>query len=87
MYGEAEIIDDEENQQLTRSTVYDEKLAELSKKLWFNESTAIISLPGFRVYRPENQMDSVKYGWYEEKLMKELRPGWHAWCITWRLWV
>jgi len=31
-----------------------------------------------------NQSDAVKFGWYEEKLLNELRPGWHAWCITWR---
>jgi hypothetical protein len=31
-----------------------------------------------------NQADAIKYGWYEEKLMNEIRPNHHAWCITWR---
>jgi hypothetical protein len=69
---------------LLKDTQYTDDNAEISKQLWYNESSAKISLPGFRVYQPLNQADSVKYGWYEEKLMNELRPGWHAWCVTWR---
>lgn len=58
--------------------------AEISKRLWYDPTTAVINLPGFRVYHPKNQNDSMKFGWYEEKLMRELRPGWHSWCVTWR---
>jgi hypothetical protein len=69
---------------LLKDTAYTDQNAEISKQLWYNEANAKISLPGFRVYQPLNQADAVKYGWYEEKLMNELRPGWHAWCVTWR---
>ena len=73
-----------ENAELITKSEYDDKLAEVSKKLWYDPSKAVINLPGFRVYQPKNQMDAVKYGWYEEKMMNEIRPGWHSWCITWR---
>lgn len=73
-----------DNPQLLNKTTFNEETAEISKKLWYDESTAIISLPGFRVYQPMNQSDAVKFGWYEEKLLNEIRPGWHSWCITWR---
>lgn len=73
-----------ETRELLTKTQYDDETAELSKKLWYDESSAILNLPGFRVYQPMNQSDSVKFGWYEQKLMNEVRPGHHAWCITWR---
>lgn len=69
---------------LLKKSSFDEETAEISKKLWYNESTAIINEEGFRVYQPKNQADSIKFGWYEEKLQKEVRPGHYAWCITWR---
>jgi hypothetical protein len=75
---------DNQNSELLSKTTFNEETAEISKKLWYNESTAKINLPGFRVYQPMNQSDAVKFGWYEEKLLRELRPGWHAWCVTWR---
>jgi hypothetical protein len=73
-----------QNSELLSKTKFNEETAEISKKLWYDEPSAKINLPGFRVYQPMNQSDAVKFGWYEEKLMNELRPGWHAWCITWR---
>lgn len=69
---------------LLKKSSYDEATAEISKKLWYDESTALINEPGFRVYQPKNQADSIKFGWYEEKLQKEIRPGHYAWCVTWR---
>jgi hypothetical protein len=73
-----------QNRELLNKTQYNDETAELSKKLWYDESKAKINLPGFRVYQPMNQSDALKYGWYEEKMMNEIRPGHHAWCITWR---
>lgn len=69
---------------LLKKSHYDEATAEISKKLWYDESSAIINESGFRVYQPKNQADSIKFGWYEEKLQKEVRPGHYAWCVTWR---
>jgi hypothetical protein len=69
---------------LLKDTQYSEENAEISKQLWYNESTAKISLPGFRVFQPMNQADSVKYGWYEEKLQQKIDPSGHSWCVTWR---
>jgi hypothetical protein len=73
-----------ETRELLTKTEYNDETAEISKKLWYDESSALINLPGFRVYQPMNQADSIKYGWYEEKMMNLIRPGHHAWCITWR---
>lgn len=75
---------EEENLELLKKTQYSDETAELSKKLWYDESNAKISLPGFRVYQPMNQRDAIKFGWYEEKMMNEIRPHHHAWCVTWR---
>ena len=75
---------EQQNRELLQKTTYNDETAEISKKLWYDESTAKISLPGFRVYQPMNQSDSIKFGWYEEKMMNEIRPGHHAWCVTWR---
>jgi len=80
--------DPQEQQQidseLLTKTQYNDETAEISKKLWYDPTTAIINLPGFRVYHPKNQQDSIKFGWYEQKLQNEIRPGWHSWCVTWR---
>ena len=73
-----------EDRELLTKTQYTDDMAEVSKKLWYDEGSAKINLPGFRVYQPMNQADAIKYGWYEQKLMNEIRPDWHAWCITWR---
>jgi hypothetical protein len=73
-----------ETRELLTKTEYNDETAEISKKLWYDESSALINLPGFRVYQPMNQSDAIKYGWYEEKLMNQIRPNHHAWCITWR---
>ena len=73
-----------ENRELLSKTTFNNETAEISKKLWYDESTAKVNLPGFRVYQPMNQSDAVKFGWYEESLMNQIRPGHHAWCITWR---
>ena len=77
-------VEDPADQALLKDTQYTEENAEISKQLWYNETTAKISLPGFRVYQPMNQADSVKYGWYEQKLQKDVDPNGHSWCVTWR---
>lgn len=77
-------IGEPENLALVTQTNYTDELADESKKLWFNESTAKIDLPGFRVYQPLNQRDSIKYGWYVEKIKRELAGGALPWCVTWR---
>jgi hypothetical protein len=75
---------DTQDRELLTKTQYNDETAELSKKLWYSDENAIINLPGFRVYQPKSQADAIKYGWYEQKLMNEMRPGHHAWCVTWR---
>jgi hypothetical protein len=77
-------ITNDETGVLLKKSYYDDETAEISKKLWYDEGSAIINEEGFRVYQPKNQADSIKFGWYEEKLQKEVRPGHYAWCITWR---
>lgn len=77
-------INNDDTGVLLKKSYYDDETAEISKKLWYDESSAIINEDGFRVYQPKNQADSIKYGWYEEKLQREVRPGHYAWCITWR---
>ena len=75
---------DEVNRLLLQKSQFNPESVELSKKLWYDESSAIINLPGFRVYKPKNQSDSIKYGWYEQEMMNKIRPGHHSWCVTWR---
>lgn len=72
------------NRELLTKTQFNEETAKISEKLWNDESTAKLNLPGFRVYQPMNQSESVKFGWYEESMMNQIRPNHHAWCITWR---
>lgn len=70
----------------------DEKIEE-SKKMWFDESKALISENGFRVYEIKNQNDAVRMGYYyQEVFLDKARKDFidrrarynPPWCVTGR---
>ncbi len=61
-----------------------EERIEASKALWEGQEYLIINEDGFRVYDIPDQKTSIKFGYYVEKINKNI-PGSHApWCVTWR---
>lgn len=63
---------------------------ELSKKMWYDQSTAIINVNGFRVYPIFNQEQAIRMGYYYQTIHKKNYiekngVGINApWCVTWR---
>ena len=68
-----------------------EKIEE-SKKMWYDESTALINKPGFRVYEIMSEDMSKRMGYYYQQIHKAAyihhRGGGQRinspWCVTWR---
>jgi hypothetical protein len=68
-----------------------EKIEE-SKAMWFNESTALVHKPGFRVYEIMSEEMSKRMGYYYQQVHKaaylKLRGEGtrisSPWCVTWR---
>lgn len=92
--------DDSENQEEKLKRIFaqnaeqkTEEKIEASKKMWFDESTAIISENGFRVYTIKDQNDAIRMGYYYQELFldnarrdflesrKRHNP---PWCVTGR---
>lgn len=82
-YTQLNVGNEEQNAELLKKSSYSDEMAELSKKLWYDESTTFLNLGTTRVYQPMNQQDSIKFGWYEDKMNRTIGPT-HSWCITWR---
>ena len=82
-YTQLQIGNNVQDAELLKQSSFSEEMAELSKKLWFDESTTFLNLGTTRVYQPMNQQDSIKFGWYEDKMNRVIGPT-HSWCITWR---
>ncbi len=67
-----------------------EKIQE-SKNMWFDPTTALINVDGFRVYSILNQQQSIRMGYYYQVLHKKsyLQNVGKSivnapWCVTWR---
>ena len=70
-----------------------DKKIEESKKMWYNESTALINENGFRVYDIKNQTDIIRMGYYYQEIFTqkakkdfiESRQRYNPpWCVTGR---
>jgi len=60
-----------------------EEVYEKSKELWFGDKNLMINEGNFRVYDIPDQLTSVKFGYYLEKINK-LHPDANLpWCVTW----
>lgn len=75
--------EDEENEDLGVMSNPTEKIYGNSEKLWNDEKYLIISDGGFRVYDIPDQLTSIKFGYYVERINKLQRSRISPWCITW----
>ena len=75
--------EDEENEDLGAMSNPTEKIYGNSEKLWNDEKYLIISDGGFRVYDIPDQLTSIKFGYYVERINRLQRSSRQPWCITW----
>jgi hypothetical protein len=75
--------EDEENEDLGVMSNPTEKIYGNSEKLWNDEKYLIISDGGFRVYDIPDQLTSIKFGYYVERINKLQKAIRSPWCITW----
>ena len=75
--------EDEENEDLGVMSNPTEKIYGNSEKLWNDEKYLIISDGGFRVYDIPDQLTSIKFGYYVERINKLQKARRSPWCITW----
>lgn len=68
----------------SKDTKPTEEKIEASKALWGGQEYLIINEDGFRVYDIPNQKTSVKFGYYLEKINKNIPGSNFPWCVTWR---
>ena len=61
--------------------------------MWYDESTAIINKPGFRVYEITGEDMSKRFGYYYQSIHKHAFKNLRGkngvvvnnpWCVTWR---
>lgn len=74
-------VPDDDNISTKKTTLTDD-IVNASKNLWFGEKYLIIDDDGFRVYDIPNQATSIRFGYYSNKVGKDLGGG-HSWCVTW----
>jgi len=64
-----------------------------SKQMWFDESSAMINEPEFRVYNIDSQKKSIRMGYFYHDVFKKIQLNrlrnnqsllGPPWCITWR---
>ena len=72
---------------------YSPQKVETSKAMWYDENSALVNKPNFRVYEVMNEEMSKRFGYYYQSIHKkawmQLRGNNgvsinNPWCVTWR---
>lgn len=76
---------DEEDPFFEKAGVTKDKKVEASRDLWFgNKYLVYDNGEGFRIYRPKNQKESIKFGYWQDFMRTKHNPtSSNQWCITW----
>jgi len=76
---------DEEDPFFEKAGVSKDDKVNASRDLWFgNKYLVYDNGEGFRIYRPKNQKESIKFGYWQDMIRTKHNPqASNQWCITW----
>jgi hypothetical protein len=76
---------DEDDPFFEKAGVSKDDKVKASRDLWFgNKYLVYDSGDGFRIYRPKNQKESIRFGYWQDYLRyKHQANSSNQWCITW----